>query len=135
MLTNLCIWSDFKSTISFAYINITYSNLAKFLKIYIQSINIIIMVIVLTIFSIYHQIINVYHLRQNIYWKWKGNYYRIERKKMWGNFNFRNRLSCIEKRKKWSHIQTNRWIKQSCCQTLKWSVKPKCYILTSIREQ
>lgn len=67
MLTNLCIWSDFKSTISFVYINITYSNLAKFLKIYIQSINIIIMVIVLTIFSIYHQIINVYHLRQNIY--------------------------------------------------------------------
>lgn len=42
MLTNLCIWNDFKSAISFAYINITYSNLAKFLKIYIQSINIII---------------------------------------------------------------------------------------------
>lgn len=34
MLTNLCIWNDFKSTISFAYINITYSNLAKFLKIF-----------------------------------------------------------------------------------------------------
>lgn len=34
MLTNLCIWNDFKSTISLAYINITYSNLAKFLKIF-----------------------------------------------------------------------------------------------------
>lgn len=32
MLTNLCIWNDFKSTISFAYINITYSNLAKWLS-------------------------------------------------------------------------------------------------------
>lgn len=32
MLTNLCIWNDFKSTISFAYINITYSNSANFLK-------------------------------------------------------------------------------------------------------
>lgn len=134
MLTNLCIWNDFKSTISFAYINITYSNLAKFLKIYIQSINIIIMVIVLTIFSIYHQIINVYHLRQNIYWKWKGNYYKIERKKCEGILIFGTGFHVLKK-KKWSHIQTNRWIKQSCCQTLKWSVKPKCYILTSIREQ
>lgn len=98
MLTNLCIWNYFKSTISFAYINITYSNLAKFLKIYIQSINIIIMVIVLTIVSIHHQIINVYHLRQNIYWKWKGNYYRIERKKYEGILIFGTGFHVLKKR-------------------------------------
>lgn len=40
MLTNLCIWNYFKSTISFAYINITYSNLAKFLKIFLYNLSI-----------------------------------------------------------------------------------------------
>lgn len=103
MLTNLCIWNDFKSTISFAYINITYSNLAKFLKIYIQSIDIIIMVIIHTIFSIYHQIINVYHLRQNIYWKWKGNYYKIERKKCEGILIFGTGFHVLKKKEMIPH--------------------------------
>lgn len=40
MLTNLCIWNDFKSAISFAYINITYSNLAKFLTKFLYNLSI-----------------------------------------------------------------------------------------------
>lgn len=58
----------------------------------------------------------------------------LKGKKCEGILIFGTGFHVLEK-KKWSHIQTNRWIKQSCCQTLKWSVKPKCYILTSIREQ
>lgn len=56
------------------------------------------MVIILTIFSIHHQIINVYHLRQNIYWKWKGNYYRIERKKSEGILIFGTCFHELKKR-------------------------------------
>lgn len=100
MLTNLCIWNDFKSAISFAYINITYSNLAKFLKIYIQSINIIIDIDIIVSFLQYFLFI-IKSLMYIIYDKTSTENGRViiielKGKKCEGILIFRNRLSCIE---------------------------------------